>query len=167
MICLIITIFIWFFVFCFFVFVFVSLFLLDTIMPKIPSKNFDETWKELRPVLERLLRQEAVNHKEWHCLFGDVHNLCLWDEQMQNAKRLQEELQSDIKAYIHKSSEVLVSIQYCFLIPELRKVLTYLVIKLYLFCSKHVKKNSADDTALLHAYIRHANALYALCCSLS
>ena len=92
-------------------------------MPKIPSKNFDETWKELRPVLERLLRQEAVNHKEWHSLFGDVHNLCLWDEQMQNAKRLQEELQNDIKAYIYKSSEVLVSIQYCFLILELRKVL--------------------------------------------
>lgn len=72
----------------------------------MPTKNFDEIWKDLRPVLERLLRQEAINHKEWHRLFSDVHNLCLWDEQMQNAKRLQEELQNDIKSYIYKSSEV-------------------------------------------------------------
>lgn len=52
----------------------------------------------MRPIVLKLLKQEAVTQAEWQDLFGAVHLVCLWDEK--GPYKLRDALQQDIVMYI-------------------------------------------------------------------
>lgn len=55
----------------------------------------------MRPIVLKLLKQEAVNQAEWQDLFGAVHLVCLWDEK--GPYKLRDALQQDIVMYISQA----------------------------------------------------------------
>lgn len=55
----------------------------------------------MRPIVLKLLKQEAVTQIEWQDLFGAVHSVCLWDER--GPYKLRDALQQDIMMYIKQA----------------------------------------------------------------
>lgn len=55
----------------------------------------------MRPIVLKVLTQEAVTQSEWQDLFYGVHLVCLWDER--GASKIYEILQVDIVAFIKQA----------------------------------------------------------------
>lgn len=55
----------------------------------------------MRPVVLKLLKQEAVSQAEWQELFYSVHLVCLWDEK--GPAKIRDHLQEDIVQFIKQA----------------------------------------------------------------
>lgn len=65
--------------------------------------NFDSKWPEIRPLINRLLKQENVQRNEWVNLFSDIHSMCLWNENC--IPRIKQELEMNILVFIRTVQE--------------------------------------------------------------
>ncbi|XP_019772599.2 cullin-5 [Dendroctonus ponderosae] len=63
--------------------------------------KFEDKWVHMRPIVLKLLKQEAVSQAEWHDLFYDVHLVCLWDEK--GPAKLRDHLHEDIVQFIKQA----------------------------------------------------------------
>lgn len=55
----------------------------------------------MKPIVQKLLKQEPVPHAEWQELFYDVHLVCIWDEK--GPVKLRDHLQEDIMQFIKQA----------------------------------------------------------------
>lgn len=62
---------------------------------------FEDKWPAMRPIVLKLLQQEAVTQAEWQDLFYAVHLVCLWDEK--GPIKIRDALQQDIVLFIKKA----------------------------------------------------------------
>uniref|UniRef100_A0A1L8DX62 Cullin-5 n=1 Tax=Nyssomyia neivai TaxID=330878 RepID=A0A1L8DX62_9DIPT len=65
------------------------------------QQTFDGSWPEMRPIILKVLKQEAVTHHEWQDIFYLIHLVCLWDEK--GATKIYECLQEDIVSFIKQA----------------------------------------------------------------
>ncbi|KAK5650219.1 hypothetical protein RI129_001248 [Pyrocoelia pectoralis] len=63
--------------------------------------KFEEKWPYMRPVVLKLLKQEAVSQPEWQELFYSVHLVCLWDEK--GPVKIRDHLHEDIVQFIKEA----------------------------------------------------------------
>ncbi|KAB0802941.1 hypothetical protein PPYR_05127 [Photinus pyralis] len=63
--------------------------------------KFEEKWPYMRPVVLKLLKQEAVSQPEWQELFYSVHLVCLWDEK--GPIKIRDHLHEDIVQFIKEA----------------------------------------------------------------
>lgn len=57
----------------------------------------------MRPIILKLLQQEAVTQTEWQELFFSIHMVCLWDDK--GAYKLRDALKEDIVDFIKKAQQ--------------------------------------------------------------
>ncbi|XP_059614263.1 cullin-5 [Phlebotomus argentipes] len=65
------------------------------------QQTFDVSWPVMRPIILKVLKQEAVTHHEWQDIFYLIHLVCLWDEK--GATKIYDCLQQDIVAFIKQA----------------------------------------------------------------
>ncbi|XP_046751919.1 cullin-5 isoform X2 [Diprion similis] len=65
--------------------------------------SFAGKWPCMRPIILKLLKQEAVTHTEWQDLFYSVHLVCLWDEK--GPPKLRDTLKVDIMDFIQQAQQ--------------------------------------------------------------
>ncbi|XP_015515135.1 cullin-5 [Neodiprion pinetum] len=65
--------------------------------------SFAGKWPCMRPVILKLLKQEAVTQGEWQDLFYSVHLVCLWDDK--GPPKLRDTLKVDIMDFIQQAQQ--------------------------------------------------------------
>ncbi|CAN0230992.1 cullin-5 [Lampetra fluviatilis] len=73
------------------------------------SLQFEDKWDVMRPIVLRLLRQEAVTRQQWQDLFMDVHAVCLWDDK--GPSKVYQALKEDILDFIRQAQARVLSHQ--------------------------------------------------------
>lgn len=63
--------------------------------------SFDDHWPSMRPIILKLLHQEAVTRTEWQDLFWLVHTVCLWDDK--GPPKVYSNLQDNILDFIKQA----------------------------------------------------------------
>lgn len=63
--------------------------------------QFEDNWPEMRPIVLKLLKQEAVSHQEWQDLFYSVYAVSQWDEK--GASKIHNCLKEDIVMFIKQA----------------------------------------------------------------
>uniref|UniRef100_A0A673YZA6 Cullin-5 n=1 Tax=Salmo trutta TaxID=8032 RepID=A0A673YZA6_SALTR len=73
------------------------------------SLQFEDKWDLMRPIVLKLLRQEAVTKQQWFDLFSDVHAVCLWDDK--GPAKIHQALKEDILDFIKQAQNRVLSHQ--------------------------------------------------------
>ncbi|CAI5692701.1 cullin-5-like isoform X2 [Oreochromis aureus] len=73
------------------------------------SLQFEDKWDLMRPIVLKLLRQEAVTKQQWFDLFSDVHAVCLWDDK--GPAKIHQALKDDILDFIKQAQARVLSHQ--------------------------------------------------------
>ncbi|XP_034095306.1 cullin-5-like isoform X1 [Gymnodraco acuticeps] len=73
------------------------------------SLQFEDKWDLMRPIVLKLLRQEAVTKQQWFDLFSDVHAVCLWDDK--GPAKIHQALKEDILDFIKQAQARVLSHQ--------------------------------------------------------
>ncbi|NXW08947.1 CUL5 protein, partial [Fregetta grallaria] len=73
------------------------------------SLQFEDKWDFMRPIVLKLLRQEAVTKQQWFDLFSDVHAVCLWDDK--GPAKIHQALKEDILDFIKQAQARVLSHQ--------------------------------------------------------
>ncbi|XP_014916045.1 cullin-5 isoform X1 [Poecilia latipinna] len=73
------------------------------------SLQFEDKWDLMRPIVLKLLRQEAVTKQQWFDLFSDVHAVCLWDDK--GPAKIHQALKEDILDFIKQAQTRVLSHQ--------------------------------------------------------
>uniref|UniRef100_A0A8C5DNZ2 Cullin-5 n=1 Tax=Gouania willdenowi TaxID=441366 RepID=A0A8C5DNZ2_GOUWI len=73
------------------------------------SLQFEDKWDLMRPIVLKLLRQEAVTKQQWFDLFSDVHVVCLWDDK--GPAKIHQALKEDILDFIKQAQARVLSHQ--------------------------------------------------------
>ncbi|KAM7398855.1 hypothetical protein PAMP_018164 [Pampus punctatissimus] len=73
------------------------------------SLQFEDKWDLMRPIVLKLLRQEAVTKQQWFDLFSDVHAVCLWDDK--GPAKIHQALKEDILDFIKQAQARVLSNQ--------------------------------------------------------
>uniref|UniRef100_A0A671R6G8 Cullin-5 n=1 Tax=Sinocyclocheilus anshuiensis TaxID=1608454 RepID=A0A671R6G8_9TELE len=73
------------------------------------SLQFEDKWDLMRPIVLKLLRQEAVTKQQWFDLFSDVHAVCLWDDK--GPAKIHQALKEDILDFIRQAQARVLSHQ--------------------------------------------------------
>uniref|UniRef100_A0A8C2X1N3 Cullin-5 n=1 Tax=Cyclopterus lumpus TaxID=8103 RepID=A0A8C2X1N3_CYCLU len=73
------------------------------------SLQFEDKWDSMRPIVLKLLRQEAVTKQQWFDLFSDVHAVCLWDDK--GPAKIHQALKVDILDFIKQAQARVLSHQ--------------------------------------------------------
>uniref|UniRef100_A0A8C9ZNX5 Cullin-5 n=1 Tax=Sander lucioperca TaxID=283035 RepID=A0A8C9ZNX5_SANLU len=80
------------------------------ILPRLPPTTpFEDKWDLMRPIVLKLLRQEAVTKQQWFDLFSDVHAVCLWDDK--GPAKIHQALKEDILDFIKQAQARVLSHQ--------------------------------------------------------
>lgn len=70
---------------------------------KKPGVQFEDKWHELKPTVNKLLKQQAVTTQEWQNLFWDVHKVCNWDEK--GPQKVHKALKDEVTNFIKQVQE--------------------------------------------------------------
>lgn len=65
--------------------------------------QFEDKWPELKPTVNKLLKQQAVSTQEWQTLFWDVHKICTWDEK--GSQKVHKALKDEVASFIKHVQE--------------------------------------------------------------
>ncbi|XP_029213949.1 cullin-5-like [Acropora muricata] len=70
---------------------------------KKSGRQFEDKWPELKPTVNKLLKQQAVSTQEWQTLFWDVHTICTWDEK--GSQKVHKALKDEVASFIKHVQE--------------------------------------------------------------
>lgn len=105
----------------------------------------------MRPIILKLLKQEAVTQGEWQDLFYSVHLVCLWDEK--GPPKLRDTLKIDIMDFIQQAQQVSAS--------KLSSNAPRLVFHVYHYSQRVLAHQ--EEQALLKAYITEWRKFFTQC----